>query len=107
MSDMEAWLWLVKTNQGDFFITVLGNWTQAEAARKMRLVFDQIKLDIIAMMPRKRAAGPDEAMGTIYEAPEEELGVSFLAGKKIWEACGRGVEYEAELILREGGMKPN
>jgi len=100
MNDMKDYLWLVKTNKGDFFITVLGNWTQEEAAKKIRRVFEEIKLDITAMIPRKRATGPDDAMGTIYEQeePKDELGFSFLGGKKLWEVCGRGVEYEAELI---------
>jgi len=107
MDEMKDWLWLVKTNKGDFFITVLGNWTQEEAAKKIRLVFDGIKLDVTAMIPRKRATGPDDAMGTIYqqekpedqrEKPEDWLGFNFLAGKKLWEVCGRGAEYEAERI---------
>ncbi|KKM68150.1 hypothetical protein LCGC14_1463660, partial [marine sediment metagenome] len=32
------------------------------------------------------------------EKPENVLGFQFLGGKKLWEVCGRGVEYEAELI---------
>jgi len=97
---MKDWLWLVKTSKGDFFITVIGKWTQEEAAEKIRLTFARIKLDITAMIPRKRVTGPDDAMGTIYEPeePKDELGFSFLGGKKLWEACGRGVEYQAELI---------
>ncbi|KKL62911.1 hypothetical protein LCGC14_2180380 [marine sediment metagenome] len=100
MNDMKDYLWLVKTNKGDFFITVFGPWTQEEAAKKLRLVFDSIKLDIIAMIPRKRATGPDDAMGTIYEQEDAKsgLGFEFLGGKKLWAVCGRGVEYEAELI---------
>lgn len=100
MNGMKDYLWLVKTNKGDFFITVFGNWTQEEAAKKIRLVFETIKLDITAMIPRQRVTGPDDAMGTIYqqEKPEDVLGFSFLAGKKLWEVCGRGVEFEAELI---------
>jgi len=101
MNDMNDYLWLVKTNKGDFFITVIGNWTQEEAAKKLLFMFDRIKLPITAMIPRKRATGPDDAMCTLYEQeePKDELGFSFLAGKKLWEACGRVVEYEAELIL--------
>lgn len=100
IKDWKDWLWLVKTDKGDFFITVLGNWTQEEAAKKLRLVFEEIKLNITAMIPRKRATGPIEATGTIYqqEEPKDERGFEFLAGKKLWESCGRGVEYEAELI---------
>ncbi|KKN86960.1 hypothetical protein LCGC14_0262290 [marine sediment metagenome] len=100
MNDVKDWLWLVKTNKGDFCITVLGKWTQEEAASKIRLVFKGIKLDITAMIPRNRATGPGDAMGTIYEqeAPKDKLGFNFLAGKKLWELYGRGAEYEAELI---------
>jgi len=107
MNDMKDYLWLVKTNKGDFFITVIGNWTQEEAAKKVRAVFEVVlKLDIVGMIPRKRATGPDDAMGTIYEQeePKDTLGFNFLAGKKLWEVCGRGVEYEAQMILlKEGG----
>jgi len=100
IKDWKDWLWLVKTDKGDFFITVLGKWTQEEAAKKIRLVFEEIKLNITAMIPRKRVTGPDDAMGTIYEQeePKDVLGFNFLAGKRLWEVCGRGVEYEAELI---------
>jgi len=97
---MKDYLWLVTTNKGDFFITVIGNWTQEEAARKLLLVIKMINLDIIAMIPRKRATGPDDNMCTIFEQeePEDALGFNFMAGKKIWEVCGRGTEYEAETI---------
>lgn len=99
MSDLKDYLWLIKTNKGDFFITVVGNWTQGEAAKKIWRVFENIKLDITAMIPRKRATGPDDAVGTIYqpEEPEDGRDFAFLGGKKLWEACGRRVEYEAEL----------
>ena len=107
MTDWKDYLWLVKTDKGDFFITVLGDWTQEEAAKKVRLVFDGIKVDITAMVPRKRVTGPDDAMCTLYEQeePKDELGFSFLGGKKLWEACGRGVEYEAELIRLKKEME--
>ena len=100
---MKLWLWLVQTDKGDFFITVIGNWTQGEAAKKIWMVFDWIKLDITAMIPRKRATGPDDAVGTIiqHEKPKDEGGFQFLAGKKLWEVCGRVAEYEAERILLE------
>ena len=101
MNDMKLWLWLVQTDKGDFFITVIGNWTQGEAAKKLLWVFDEIKLNIIAMIPRKRATGPEDTMGTLYqqEEPKDALGFSFLGGKKLWEVCGRVAEYEANLIL--------
>jgi len=100
MNDMKDYLWLVKTDKGDFFITVLGNWTQEEAAEKARAVFETIKVNITAMIPRKRVTGPDDAMCTLYEQADAKsgLGFEFLGGKKLWEACGRGVEFEAELI---------
>ena len=106
MNDMKDYLWLVKTDKGDFFITVIGKWTQEEAAKKLRLVFEEIKLNITAMIPRKRVTGPDDAMGTIYqqEEPKDELGFQFLGGKKLWEVCGRGTEYEAERILLKKEM---
>ena len=107
MNDKKDWLWLVKTDKGDFFITVWGNWTQEEAAKKLQLVFDKIKLNITAMIPRKRATGDMDTMGTIIQYGKDYppgdhtdsgLEYQFLGGKKLWEVCGRGVEYEAELI---------
>jgi len=108
MNDMKDYLWLVKTNKGDFFITVLGHWTQEEAVTRVRGVFSIVlKLDITAMIPRKRVTGPVEATCTIYEQeePKDELGFSFLAGKKLWEACGRGAVYEAERIRLKKEME--
>ncbi|GAJ16830.1 unnamed protein product, partial [marine sediment metagenome] len=69
---------------------------QEEAATRVRGVFHVIlKLSIIGMIPRKRVSGPDDVRGTIYEQeePKDELGFNFLAGKKLWDVCGRGVEY--------------
>ncbi|MBA7641612.1 hypothetical protein ES703_49297 [subsurface metagenome] len=99
--EIKDYLWLIKTNKGDFFITVMGKWTQEEAATKLQGVFAALKLDIIAMIPRKRATGPMDAMGTLYQQQDEtknELGFEFLGGKKLFEVCGRGAEYEAEMI---------
>ena len=104
MDEMKDWMWLVKTAKGDFFITVVGKWTQEEAAKRIKAVFEVIlKLDIIGMIPRKRATGPDDMMGTIIEQlePKDQLGFDFLAGEKIWQVCGRGVEYQAQKILLE------
>ena len=94
------YLWLLKTDKGDFFITVMGNWTQEEAAKKVTLAFGAIGANITGMIPRKRATGSADAMCTLYEQKDAKsgLGFDFLAGKKLWDACGRGVEYEAELI---------
>ena len=93
MSDMKDYLWLVKTDKGDFFITVIGHWTQEEAAKKVQMMFEKIKLGITAMIP-------GDAMGTIYQKEKSEngLGFEFLGGKKLWQVCGRGAEYEAERI---------
>ena len=106
MEDMKDYLWLVKTNKGDFFITVVGNWTQEEAAERARRVFKDMKLDFTAMIPRKRATGPDDAMCTLYQSEEPKDGrdFEFLAGKKLFEACGRGVEYDAERTRLEKQM---
>lgn len=97
----ETWLWLVKTPKGDFFLTVTGDWTQEQAAIRVRAVFDvYLKLNIIEMVARKRAIGPDDMQATIYEVPEEP-GFHLMGGKKIWEACGRGAEYEAAMASKE------
>ncbi len=101
MAEMYEWAWLVKTSKGDFFLTVVGNWTQEEAAKNVRQVFESIELDIIGMIPRKRSTGPDEMQCTIYqsEKPVPPFGFEFLAGKKLWQACGRGAEFDAQMIL--------
>ena len=103
MDEMKDWMWLVKTDKGDFFLTVVGRWTQEEAAKKVRQIFDLLKLEIIGMIPRKRATGNDDMMGTIIEhlEPKDRLGFDFLAGKRIWQVCGRGAEYQAQKILLE------
>ncbi len=100
MQDRKEYLWLVKTNKGDFFITVIGDWTLEEAAKKLVATFEKIELEMTAMIPRKRAPGLGDAQATIYQREESEdgQGFEFIAGKKLWEACGRGVEFEAETI---------
>ena len=100
MDNMEDYFWLVKTSKGNFFTTVMGDWTEEEAAKKLQQVFASIKLTIIAMIPRKRVTGPEDARCTIYQQdkPDSLLGYSFMAGKKLWEACGRGIDYEVEMI---------
>jgi len=106
MNDMKDYLWLVTTNKGDFFITVIGNWTPEEAAKRIWRVFEEMKLGITAMVPRKRATGPDDEMGTIYqpEEPKDGRDFEFLAGKKLFEVCGRGVEYDAERVRLDKQM---
>ncbi|MBA7664245.1 hypothetical protein ES703_72302 [subsurface metagenome] len=80
MDEVKDWLWLVKTNKGDFFITVIGNWTQEEAATRVRGVFRIVlKLNIIGMIPRKRVTGPDDAVHAedgifILYDPRQKLG---------------------------------
>lgn len=104
MDEIKDWMWLIKTNKGDFFITVVGKWTQEEAAKRVRAVFEvTLKLDIVGMIPRKRSTGPDDIQCTIFEQqePKDQLGFDFLAGEKIWQVCGRGVEYQAQKILLE------
>lgn len=100
-------MWLVKTDKGDFSITVEGRWSQGEAARKVRQVFDLLKLEIVGMIPRKRATGSDDMMGTIIEQFESEgqSTFSFLAGERIWQVCGRGAEYQAQKILVEKRLR--
>ena len=98
MNDTKDYLWLIKTNKGDFFVTVSGKWTQEEAAKKVREVFDSLQLETIGMIPRKRASGSVDTTCTILEDKKEPLGFFFMAGKTLWDVCGRGVEYEAELI---------
>ncbi len=108
MDEIKDWMWLVKTNKGDFFMTVVGKWTQEEAATRVRGIFHVVlKLVIIGMLPRKRATGPDDMRCTILQQrpQKDDVGFDFLAGKKLWEVCGRGVEYEAQMILLKEEMK--
>lgn len=108
VDEIKDWMWLVKTSKGDFFITVVGKWTQEEAATRVRGVFHVVlKLVIIGMIPRKLRTGPDDMAGTIIEQlePKDSLGFDFLAGKKLWDICGRSAEYEAQLILLKDEMK--
>lgn len=109
MNEIKDWMWLVKTDKGNFLISVVGKWTQEESKEKVRLAFEKLKLDINAMIPRKRATGPDEAMGTIYQPEELEKGLEFqlYGGKNLWAACGRLVEYEAEKIRMTVGGHAN
>ena len=106
MDNFNYYLWLAKTDKGDFFMATSGNWTEAEAAQKVLHVFKQLNLDIISMVPRKRATGPNETTGTIIQElePASELGYTFLAGRKFWEICGRVAEYDAELVLMDKQM---
>lgn len=103
---MKDYIWFLKTDKGDFFITVYGPWTQEEAAEKFQTVFKAIGVKITAMIPRKRVTGDSEAGCTLYEQKDAKsgLGFEFLAGRKLWEACGRGAEYGAELtrLKKEG-----
>lgn len=101
MSEVTEWAWLIKTAKGEFFVKVVGGWTQEEAAIRLHAVFHaQLKLVIISMLPRKYSTLPNEVMATIYQVPEPPpLDFKFLAGKKLWEVCGRVAEYEAEMLL--------
>lgn len=105
--EMEDWMWLVKTNKGDFFMTVVGKWTQEKAASKVITVFNGLKLDIVAMIPRKRGPSSTESTGTILQQNpvKDKQGFDFLAGKKFWDLCGRSAEYEAEMVLLEKGER--
>jgi hypothetical protein len=98
MAEWEDWSWLVQTDKGKFFITVVCNWGQSEAADVARSLFERLGLSITGMIQRKRVpAGVDNA-GTIIQqsVPRNDLGYDFTAGKAYWDACGRGDEYESQ-----------
>lgn len=105
MDNFNYYLWLVKTDKGDFFMAASGEWTEAEAAEKVMSVFKQLNLNITGMIPRKRITDKDnDKAGTIVqelEPTKNPLGYMFMAGRKFWEICGRSAEYEAELVLME------
>ena len=110
MKEFKEWKWLLKTNKGDFFMTVYGRWTQEEAANKVQLWFGSLNTIITGMIPRKWSTSPKEMRCSILEAFELEralpppFGFEFIGGKKWWQAFGVGVLYEAKLILlRKGG----
>lgn len=103
MDDNKEWLWFVQTNKGDFFFTVVGEWSQEEAAKKLLQVLEHIKLDFTGLIPRKRPSGGMDTCGTIVQQEDADngLGYMFFAGKDIWRACGRETEFEAEKIRME------
>jgi hypothetical protein len=109
MKDFNYYLWLVKTEKGDFFMAASGDWTEAEAAQKVMGVFKQLGLGITGMTPSKRILDKDnDRSGTIIQELEEEKskrGYQFLAGRKFWEICGRTAEFEAEMVLHEKQMQ--
>ncbi len=108
MTETQEWLWLVKTAKGNFFMTVVGKWTQEEAATRVRGVFHVIlKQSIISMIPRKRATGPiDMTCSIIEQQPRKDtVGFNLYAGKKVWQLCGKIAEYEAQRILVERSIR--
>jgi len=97
-------MWLVKTVEGSFFIVVVGEWAQEEAATRVRGVFHVIlKQSIISMVPRKRSTGPIDMASSIIEQrpPKDKVGFDFYAGREVWRLCGRIAEYDAQRILLE------
>ncbi len=110
MTPMDNWrdyLWLVKTDKGDFFFTVMGDWTQEEAKEKVKEAAKHIGLEITEFILRKRSTGSMDMTATIYQELEPKktpLGFELLAGKGLWEACGRGAAYAAERIRLEKEM---
>ncbi|KKM78714.1 hypothetical protein LCGC14_1357290, partial [marine sediment metagenome] len=38
MGEVKDWMWLLTTAKGDFLISVAGEWTQEEAAQKLKYV---------------------------------------------------------------------
>lgn len=107
--DVKDWLWLVQTEKGDFFFTVTGKYTQGEAAKMVMAIFKELlKIAIIGLIPRKRPPHPDDPSScTIHQNhdPDDPHEFYLLAGKRLWEVCGRGAEYEAEYILLSKQMK--
>lgn len=103
----EYWLWLVKTNSGDFFVSASGNWTQEKAAKMVWGVFVALKelyeveLDIVGMIPRKRYQEDSGNVCSIVQDTKIIPGFRLYAGKKLWDICGRSAEYDAEKILLE------
>jgi len=100
-NEFNDWMWLVKTEKGDLFITVVGKWDQPAALKKVWEMLGHLKVYPIAMIPRKISSAPDEQHGTIWEDETELLGFRFLAGKKFWDLAGRTAEFEAERLLLE------
>lgn len=103
MDKANYWMWLVKTKKGNFLISVIGKWTQEEAAVRVKGVFKVLlKVDILDMIPRKLTTGPADMQGTIYEQdpPTDELGFTFHAGKKIWDLRGQGAKFDAIMKIR-------
>jgi hypothetical protein len=101
MGEINDWLWLVQTDKGNFFMTVAGEWSQAEALKKVWQLFTMLKIDITGLFPRQRATGSVDNTGTIFQTddPKNALGYEFLAAKRFWALGNRMAEFEAEMLL--------
>lgn len=96
---MTDYLWLVKTPKGNYFVSVVGNWTEEEAAKLLHKMFSLLPLTILEMVKRKLATG-DLSMGvTIVQNPKDKSDISFLAGQGLHEAMGLTALYEAQSFL--------
>lgn len=102
---VDCWYWLVQTPKGDFFMSVVGGWTQEEAALKVWKTFDQFNLTIIGLVQRKRVPFAGDSTGSIYQDKTQAEGEFFLAGKKFWEISGRGTEYAAQMVALDHQIK--
>lgn len=93
---LNEWIWLLNTPKGDFCFTVLGPWSQEEAAKILHTVFGPASLNLVitGMTPRKRQVGPNENHATIYKDPVTAL-PNLSAGRGLFRAVGKSVEYEA------------
>ena len=100
MEDIDNWkhyIWYTETDKGNFFFTVMGEWTQEEAEEKMRFATSNVGLKILKITPRERAPSNIIMHATILQDTEtkSEYGFQLLAGEGIWRALGRLVEYHA------------
>jgi hypothetical protein len=91
--------WEVRTDKGDFYISVVGRWTEAEALEKLQTVLQGIKLKVNEQVKRRRPSGPEDNRCTIVENPDAKsgLGYEFMAGKALWYAMDMGGLYEQQM----------
>lgn len=103
MNEFKNYTWLVKTDKGEFFMSVSGEWTEAEAALRVMQVFRKMNLEITGMDKKSGVPEEDnERAGAIIQElwPQtSELGYKLFAGRKYWELCGRIAEFDAEMVL--------
>lgn len=101
---MKWFVYLVETEKGTFICSVEA-LSQVDAFRSMSRFFDEtLRLPLIGAKRRKLVTGEAGASVTLARNGRE---LNCYAGKQLWEAVGRSVEYQATLAANgvDGGSQ--